>query len=599
MAQDRDRSKLYGWIATGAMMSMVSAGLVAACNTNPVTFQSSTGAIQGKFETSVSKQTKMDILWVVDNSGSMCQEQKVLRDNFDAFIDVLKDTSLDFHLAVTTTHAPSSDVRFILDPVAQEAHIQATPQPIPGFDSSCIQDASGFQPLRDALSGALDCLADQGMRDQFTWTDAQITCAREGQPAGCGTTLNIPDRNMDNDITLADLFPLPSEYTRFPKVLKSETYREANGSLDVARLKRDFGCMSLVGTRGDGFERGLQVAVKAVSPALTGYSEGLTNADATAPNHGFIRQDAGFTLVFVTDENDCSAPDGAIPATNDCEADICDYYNSTQFEEQSPLFKVEDLAKSFLDNLSKTKGREFLQSELLVASIHGKNARFDKPVPTGQECKDKGSQGRSTELTACNSALGKATSGDRYERFMRQFTNYYPNDASKNDPKNFSLTELGWICVGNFAPALTAIAEFIKGIDPGCITDDVFPCTEDADCPAYLYSEQPGRCTTKPSTDKKFCDSGIVLQITLQDAAGAQFPDIAANPYCLPNSIGKLRTKQPSCIVDPSRFEWSSCAATTGLSFTWKEPTPQVAQQLAGYKLELIYNAAVSDPNAD
>ncbi len=47
--------------------------------------------------------SKLDILWVVDNSGSMGDEQKALGENFDAFIKDFVTKDIDFKMAVTTT----------------------------------------------------------------------------------------------------------------------------------------------------------------------------------------------------------------------------------------------------------------------------------------------------------------------------------------------------------------------------------------------------------------------------------------------------------------------------------------------------------------
>lgn len=604
MNQINGRQLIFSWASVAALIAMVATGFVAACNETPVQFQSSTGAVQKKIPTSAAKQTKMDILWVVDNSGSMCQEQKVLRDNFDQFIDVIKNTTLDFHIGITTTHAPASDVKAVLETVAEEAKLQSQPQPVPGTDPSCLFDfdnegkpiAQSYGPLRDALNGALECLADPNMKAQFQWSDAQIECANDRPTIDCADQLNVPDRNNDGTVDRYDLFPQPGEYKQFPKYLKASDYRKQDGTIDADQLKKDFGCMSLVGTQGDGYERGLQAAVKAVSPEWTGGIEGEDGADASKPNHGFIRKDAGFTLVFVTDENDCSAPDGAIPANNDCTADACDFYNSSAIPAgESPLYKVEDLAKSFRDNLEKTKGRQVSDGELLVASIHGNWSRFSEPLPSNEQCRDLGLSGREAKVISCETALGKARSGDRYERFIRQFANYYPNQVSKDDPLNFALQEVGWMCIGNFAPALTAIAEFLVGLDPACVLEDVYPCESDNECPSQLYSGQSGTCTTHPVDGKgKFCDSGIILQLVLTDPSAAQFADITQNPYCLPESIGQLKTDTPSCIVNPSQYTWGKCAGANGLTFNWNEPTTTVGQKLTGYELQLVYNAAIS-----
>ncbi len=46
---------------------------------------------------------KVDILWVVDNSGSMAEEQQYLATNFNAMISSLSSAGHDFQTAVTTT----------------------------------------------------------------------------------------------------------------------------------------------------------------------------------------------------------------------------------------------------------------------------------------------------------------------------------------------------------------------------------------------------------------------------------------------------------------------------------------------------------------
>ena len=47
--------------------------------------------------------SKVDVLWVVDNSGSMAPRQENLARNFQAFLALLRQGSIDFRLAVTTT----------------------------------------------------------------------------------------------------------------------------------------------------------------------------------------------------------------------------------------------------------------------------------------------------------------------------------------------------------------------------------------------------------------------------------------------------------------------------------------------------------------
>ncbi|MER2559074.1 MAG: vWA domain-containing protein [Myxococcaceae bacterium] len=47
--------------------------------------------------------SKIDVLWVVDNSGSMAPRQENLARNFGSFIDLFTRSSIDYRIAVTTT----------------------------------------------------------------------------------------------------------------------------------------------------------------------------------------------------------------------------------------------------------------------------------------------------------------------------------------------------------------------------------------------------------------------------------------------------------------------------------------------------------------
>lgn len=55
------------------------------------------------FSQSENNTKKLDILWVIDNSGSMADEQTSLGNNFSAFINDFIDQGVDFKMAITTT----------------------------------------------------------------------------------------------------------------------------------------------------------------------------------------------------------------------------------------------------------------------------------------------------------------------------------------------------------------------------------------------------------------------------------------------------------------------------------------------------------------
>ena len=620
-------SRRAGLTAVAALAIAGVAAFVVACNPNPVEYLSSAGQIIETVTREVSGQTKMDILWVIDNSGSMCQEQEVLRKNFDKFIEALNETSLDFHIGVTTTHFPEG-VSYV-DPVAIPFQLQSVPQPLPGRDPACREGTGTYDPnllddmveeresiylpLQEALAVARSCLKPEVDANQFVWRDGQIGCALSNNTpgAGCDAADNIPDRNGVGGVNVEDLFPQTIvDYKTLDKVLRAIDYTNAEGVLDIGQLRRDFACMASVGTQGYGIEKGLRAAVNAVSLANTGGAVGKEGgADDTAPNHGLIRRDAGFTLVFVTDENDCSH-DGQLNEMNQdlngsCkfEDGLCEIENGTQIGASSRLTSPEALANELRKNLAETKGVEKVEDEdLVMAGIFGTWKRFEGPYP---DCSVLSEADRRNLVTpTCNvSGLGSADSGDRYERFIRQFKNFFPNNLGRINEENRTNFDVriaeGEICKpSGFSGALQAIGQFISGTQSNCIRKRVLPCEIDADCPMLLGSEDQGRCIASGLVDGKdqgkFCTSGVTLKLTAV-SPGVPFDEVAST-YCLAGSENFFDNEDnANCVVAYDKYTVSACSDGPGIEFKWNTDTATVVRALdANYILETIYTV---DPN--
>ncbi len=601
--------------------ALALAGLMlTSCNSHPVTVSAVAGVVERQERTTIEGTQAMDILWVIDNSGSMCQEQKILRENFQQFIDEIRETNLDFHIGVTTT---DMNPTYPLEPVASPGILQSKPQPVPGFDQSCqlrVNDQGqlvegDYQPIRDAISQAVECMAAPN-QSAFNWSDAEIECALTGRPMGCEIA-SAGCGGANQACAAEDLFPDPGSYRSISKVLRSADYRDQTGALDVARLQADFACMSLVGTRGFGVETGLIAAAEAVSPENTGGSVETPENDS-APNHGLVRRDARFALIFVTDENDCSHAgsrvsersttvyrDPARPELNtmtDCGGDICEVANA-EGEVNSPLIPIEQLKQQFLENLAETKGRElgtdFQENEVLVASIHGNSQRYAGDVNLDQ-CEAGGDFSGLVSPT-CATALGVAFSGDRYERFLRSFPegNFYPNPNEQNP--DAALT--GWMCTGDFGPALQAIGEFLITDSGGCVTAPILPCAGpmDTSCPPKPYGQGAGECLLLPNSDavmgaepEYYCDSGIQLRTEVTNPTGDVAEQLISTGYCIEDSIGD-RTFPNGCVIARDRYSWLPCpSGAAGLKLEWVDGTVQATNALAGTSLQIRYNSVSS-----
>jgi hypothetical protein len=119
---------------------------------------------------------QLDILWVVDNSGSMNPYQTNLVNNFSSFITNFQNKGYDFHIAVTTTDSYLSGTVFQNNPSLAKfrdgtnatSHtgifdiLSTTPNLNNVFVTNATQGSSGdgderaFSSMREALNSSLN-----------------------------------------------------------------------------------------------------------------------------------------------------------------------------------------------------------------------------------------------------------------------------------------------------------------------------------------------------------------------------------------------------------------------------------------------------------
>lgn len=224
--------------------------LMGGCNQHPLDEVEMDSTIVDPVSFNFAPQNKVDVLLVVDNSGSMGEEQANLAANFGAFVDTLEDAGADYRIAVTTT-----DVQNL------EWCQTTTPENGKFQSSSCRTRLQHF--------------TDQGGGMDVSTTACMEICDLDG----------------------LSLLPTAVEGDENPEVRPWIQTGGADSNLPEGVSGTEaFSCMGPQGIDGCGFESPLEAMRLALIRTDT-----ISEAE-----FGFLRQDAALMVIIVTDEVDCS-----------------------------------------------------------------------------------------------------------------------------------------------------------------------------------------------------------------------------------------------------------------------------------------------------
>ncbi|PRQ04302.1 hypothetical protein ENSA5_08680 [Enhygromyxa salina] len=198
---------------------------------------------------------KVDFLFVIDNSGSMTEEQMALVTSFPGFISTISDTLMaqDYHLMVTDTDAASvgsSSVGIFNGDVTCEPHPTCCQGACNGIGGVVIQPPPA------------ECNGEP--------------CENFPLPTGCDVEIGAgKNKGQEGESCGIDgglRYMLDSQQD----------------------LEGTFGCAALVGAGGDGLERPMDAMMEAIS----------SQSDPGGCNEGFLRDDAVLVVVVISDEDD-------------------------------------------------------------------------------------------------------------------------------------------------------------------------------------------------------------------------------------------------------------------------------------------------------
>ncbi|HEX5660745.1 MAG TPA: hypothetical protein VFX59_26310 [Polyangiales bacterium] len=234
--------------------------------------------------------SNVDLLFVIDNSGSMASEQKKLAEKLPDLVRVLT-------LGDRYPDLPKGEVPAGVDPSTREfTAVKALHLGVVSTNAGGIDDFPNNQQ-----AAVLSCAGegDDGLL-QFDTTIAQdgVVAESASEFEGYAKGDQVLDPRPECDI------PGLQKYQEF----------EAGG--DVNATSEAFSCTSTLGVRGCPFEQQLESMWKALAPSkgvpandpLYKFING-SKGQGDRGNEGFLREDAILAVIIVSDEEDCSVTD--------------------------------------------------------------------------------------------------------------------------------------------------------------------------------------------------------------------------------------------------------------------------------------------------
>jgi len=311
------RTAGLGWV----LVILAVSGL--ACNDIPLKDVSKTFAIEVSEVTKQEDPIKLDFLWIIDNSASMCQEQFALSLSFEDFVTELTTylSNIDIRIAVTTTDAISRAGEFANDPAKDfpPACFESKVYPCLG-DEDCIKK---FGNGWECKGYAANQMYNKNRSINSTCT---FRCNNHGDC--CGEFCYNDECGADQSCLLTQCQDSPNDVCKFEckqpgqgsdgsGCLRPPATSDCPASIPpVLGMKQLdlFSCNATVEPEQSyqaNLEQGLRAAWQALDP------EGDNKEQA----EGFLRDDAYLIVVFVSDEDDCSIDTSFASPNYTCEDD--------------------------------------------------------------------------------------------------------------------------------------------------------------------------------------------------------------------------------------------------------------------------------------
>ncbi len=421
-----------------ASTAVLATSLLTGCLDHPVKDVEYDSSAQARVVVDVTPKREVDILFVIDNSYSMGEEQGRLSANFENFIARLEaeQTQADYRIAITTTDTGNP---------------------------RCAGDSDGSEHGAFVLSSCVDRL------ENFSATN--------GTEAAYACEDYCPSE-------FSGIEPVPTALFQDGDEVRRPWIQSLGGVSNLpsgVSTTQAFQCFGPQGISGCGYESPLEATKRALE----------RTRDRNDPAYGFLREGATLAVVIVTDEADCSAAPGsddifkasggkhfwedpeAVSPTSAvcwnagvfCDGDGCRsaHYTVDGQQTSDPNAAVMSPVAGYVDFLKGLKGND---DPVFVSIIAGVPEEYPETAIPYADSDDEEFQKDFGIGAGCTSNDGgTAIPPVRLKEFASEFTD-------EDEVNLFS------ICADDYTPALDALATSIeKAIVPACLTE----CAADTD----------------------------------------------------------------------------------------------------------------------
>jgi hypothetical protein len=237
------------------------------------------------------KTHNVDLLFVIDNSGSMSQEQAKLAQAVPQLLGILATGNHSGKRSVAgepTDFAPAGSIH--VGVISTDMGVNGAPP-----QKSC--GSLSFVPAERDPQNTTTFLSKPMGDDGQLLTSTAVAVAGITAPLVPG---GEPVELVPPDPSCRDLM-LEQPYLEYEP---GDLFEDTGAA---------FSCISKLGKNGCGLEQQLESMLKALTPNASRdfrFTQG-TGGQGTAPgtNAGFLRDDAVLAVIHISDEEDCSSPD--------------------------------------------------------------------------------------------------------------------------------------------------------------------------------------------------------------------------------------------------------------------------------------------------